>query len=156
MTPVFAAHRREQKEKKKCRTAITNQQGRLWLCNLRREREHIDQLLSCCFLPHYQMTQKSVFGQAAYKDPSQLHNALCRSCCVGSVHGSVYTLVPLIYGVLCVLYIIKIAQMCFLYMLCIQKIFIVVCSLYNTGTRNKHCTYCRIKDCVDACIVCID
>lgn len=51
---------------------------------------YIDQMLSCCFLPHYQMTQKTVFGQAAHKDPSQLHNTLLISYHVGWLSG-VYT-----------------------------------------------------------------
>lgn len=54
-------------------------------------------MLSYCFLPHYLMTQKTVFGQAAHKDTSQLHITLCSSCHAGRVPVNVYTSSSLIY-----------------------------------------------------------
>lgn len=101
MIPVCATHRpQEERRIKKTRPTkwkLTVRAG--FSCVTYWEREYIDQLLSCCFLPHYQTTQITLFGQAAHEDQSELYNIPCSLCHVdgGLTLGYLYWCCPLFF-----------------------------------------------------------
>lgn len=77
MTPVCGTTRPQEKKRiKKRRPAQQKLTSRAGFVSVTYwESEHIDQLLSCCFLPHYQTTQMTFFGQA-----HMMINQNCTAC----------------------------------------------------------------------------